>query len=119
MADLEITERTVFNGNVDVVILTCVGKTTVNEGTTKLRKKIRELIAEGKLNVLLNFEDMHYIDSTGIGELVSSFTAIKKEGGNLKLLSLRQKIEDLLAITSILSIFKYFDNEKEALASFS
>ena len=69
--------------------------------------------------ILLNLGDVTYIDSSGIGELVSAFTAVRKEGGELKLLNLTQKIQDLLAITKLLTVFDVYENEDEALSSFA
>ena len=80
---------------------------------------IRRLLGEGKNKILLNLAGVGYIDSSGIGELVSSFTAVNKEGGTLKLLNLTQKIQDLLAITKLLTVFETYDNEADAVRSFS
>ncbi len=115
MAELNITERQAG----DVSILDMSGKVTIGEGSIALRNTIRRLLGEGKKSILLNLADVGYIDSSGIGELVSSFTAVKKEGGTLKLLSLTQKIQDLLAITKLLTVFDTFDDEGEALSSYS
>ncbi len=115
MADLNISERQAG----DVTILDMSGKVTIGEGSVALRNTIRKLLGEGKKSMILNLGDVRYIDSSGIGELVSSFSAVSKEGGNLKLLNLTQKIQDLLAITKLLTVFDTFDDEGEALASFS
>jgi anti-sigma B factor antagonist len=114
MAELDITERQAG----DVTILDLDGKITIGEGSVALRSKIRELLGDGKNKILLNLAGVGYVDSSGIGELVSSFTAVKKEGGTLKLLNLVQKIQDLLAITKLLTVFDTFDNEGDALSSF-
>ena len=114
MAELNIAERQAG----DVTILDMSGKVTIGEGSVALRNTIRRLVGEGKKNILLNLADVGYVDSSGIGELVSSFTAVNKEGGSLKLLSLTQKIQDLLAITKLLTVFDTFDDEGEALASY-
>ncbi len=92
---------------------------TIGEGSVALRNTIRRLLGEGKKNILMNLGTVGYIDSSGIGELVSSFTAVNKEGGSLKLLNLTQKIQDLLAITKLLTVFDTFDDEGEALASYA
>lgn len=115
MSDLTISERQAG----DVTILDLNGKVTIGEGSVALRGAIRRLLGEGKNKILLNLASVGYVDSSGIGELVSSFTAVNKEGGTLKLLKLTQKIQDLLAITKLLTVFDVFDDEGEALSSFS
>lgn len=114
MSDITINERQAG----DVTILDLGGKITIGEGSVALRTAIRRLLGEGKTKLLLNLADVGYIDSSGIGELVSSFTAVKKEGGSLKMLNLTQKIQDLLAITKLLTVFDTFDDEASALSSF-
>jgi anti-sigma B factor antagonist len=115
MADITISERQAG----DVTILDMQGKVTIGEGSVALRTTIRRLLGDGKTKILLNLGGVGYIDSSGIGELVSSFTAVNKEQGTLKLLNLTQKIQDLLAITKLLTVFDVFENEDEALASFN
>jgi anti-sigma B factor antagonist len=115
MADITISERQAG----DVTILDLEGKVTIGEGSVALRTTIRRLLGDGKIKILLNLGGVGYIDSSGIGELVSSFTAVNKEQGTLKLLNLTQKIQDLLAITKLLTVFDVFENEDEALASFN
>lgn len=115
MADINISERQAG----DVTILDLEGKVTIGEGSVALRNAIRRLLGEGKSKILLNLGSVGYIDSSGIGELVSSFTAVNKEGGSLKLLNLTQKIQDLLAITKLLTVFDVYDDEATALASFN
>jgi anti-sigma B factor antagonist len=115
MADITISERQAG----DVTILDMEGKVTIGEGSVALRTTIRRLLGDGKTKILLNLGGVGYIDSSGIGELVSSFTAVNKEQGTLKLLNLTQKIQDLLAITKLLTVFDVFENEDEALASFN
>lgn len=114
MSDITISERQAG----DVTVLDLEGKVTIGEGSVALRSAIRRLLGEGKKKILLNLGKVGYIDSSGIGELVSSFTAVNKEGGSLKLLNLTQKIQDLLAITKLLTVFDTFDDEASALASF-
>ena len=114
MAELNIRERQAG----DVTILDLDGKITIGEGSVALRDTIKRLIQEGKKKVLLNLSGVGYVDSSGIGELVSSFTTIRREGGQLKLLNLTQKIQDLLAITKLLTVFDTFDDEAEALNSY-
>jgi anti-sigma B factor antagonist len=115
MADINISERQAG----DVTILDLQGKVTIGEGSVALRNTIRRLLGEGKSKILMNLGGVGYIDSSGIGELVSSFTAVNKEGGSLKLLNLTQKIQDLLAITKLLTVFDVYDSEADALASYS
>ncbi len=115
MAELNISERQAG----DVTILDMNGKVTIGEGSVALRSAIRRLLGEGKKKILLNLGSVNYVDSSGIGELVSSFTAVNKEGGQLKLLNLTQKIQDLLAITKLLTVFDVFENEGDALASYN
>lgn len=115
MSDITISERQAG----DVTVLDLQGKVTIGEGSVALRNAIRRLLGEGKNKILLNLGNVGYIDSSGIGELVSSYTAVKKEGGSLKLLNLTQKIQDLLAITKLLTVFDTFDEEGEALSSYS
>jgi anti-sigma B factor antagonist len=114
MAELNIAER---QGG-DVTILDMSGKITIGEGSVALRTAIRRLLEEGKKKILLNLAGVNYIDSSGIGELVSSYTAINKESGQLKLLNLTQKLQDLLTITKLLTVFDVYENEAEALSSF-
>ncbi len=115
MAELNISERQAG----DITILDLNGKVTIGEGSVALRTTIRRLLGEGKNKILLNLGGVGYIDSSGIGELVSSFTAVNKEGGQLKLLNLTQKIQDLLAITKLLTVFDTFDDEGDALGSYT
>ncbi len=114
MAELNISERQAG----DVTVLDLSGKITIGEGSVSLRGAIRRLIEEGKKKILLNLAQVGYVDSSGIGELVSSFTTINREGGQLKLLNLTQKIQDLLAITKLLTVFDTYDDEQTALNSF-
>jgi anti-sigma B factor antagonist len=114
MAELNISERQAG----DVTILDMSGKITIGEGSVALRTAIRRLLEEGKKKILLNLAGVGYIDSSGIGELVSSYTAINKDGGQLKLLNLTQKLQDLLTITKLLTVFDVYEGEAEALESF-
>jgi anti-sigma B factor antagonist len=114
MAELDIRERQAG----DVTVLDMNGKVTIGEGSVALRSAIRRLLEEGKKKILLNLAGVGYIDSSGIGELVSSYTAINKENGQLKLLNLTQKLQDLLAITKLLTVFDVYENESDALNSY-
>ena len=115
MAELNVSERQAG----DVTILDLNGKITIGEGSVALRSAVRRLLEEGKKKILLNLAGVGYIDSSGIGELVSSYTAIEKDQGQLKLLNLTQKIQDLLTITKLLTVFDVFESEEDALSSFS
>ena len=114
MAELDVKERQAG----DVTILDLRGEVRIGEGSIALRDAIRNLADTGKNKLLLNLAGVSYIDSSGIGELVSSYTAIGKEGGQLKLLNLTQKLQDLLTITKLLTVFDVYESEAEALNSF-
>jgi len=114
MAQLSIKERSAG----DITILDLSGKVTIGEGSVELREKVRTLLEEGKKKILLNLGGVAYVDSSGIGELVSSYTTANNQGGQLKLLNLTKKIQDLLMITKLLTVFETFDNEQAAIASF-
>ncbi|HYG10651.1 MAG TPA: STAS domain-containing protein [Pyrinomonadaceae bacterium] len=114
MAELNISERQAG----DVTVLDLGGKITIGEGSVALRSAIKRLIEEGKKKILLNLGKVSYVDSSGIGELVSSFTTINREGGQLKLLNLSQKIQDLMTITKLHTVFDVYDDETAALNSF-
>jgi anti-sigma B factor antagonist len=114
MAELNISERQAG----DVTVLDLSGKITIGEGSVSLRNAIRRLIEEGKKKILLNLGKVSYVDSSGIGELVSSFTTIQRESGQLKLLNLSQKIQDLMTITKLHTVFDVYDEETGALNSF-
>ena len=114
MAQLSVKERQVG----DVTILDLSGKITIGEGSVTLRETVRRLLDDGKKKILLNLGDVSYVDSSGIGELVSSYTTTNNNGGQLKLLNLTKKIQDLLMITKLLTVFETFDSEDTAVASF-
>ena len=101
-----------------IVILDLSGRITLGEGSVQLRDAIRDLVAQGQKNILLNLGDVNYIDSSGIGELVSAFTTVKNQGGQLKLLNLTKKVHDLLQITKLYTVFDVKDDEASAVASF-
>ena len=102
----------------DTQILDCSGKITLGEGTMSVRNTVRDIIKEGGKKIILNLADVNYIDSSGIGELVSTYTTVTSNGGQLKLLSLTKKIQELLAITKLLTVFDVYDDEARAIASF-
>ncbi|MEW5978870.1 MAG: STAS domain-containing protein [Acidobacteriota bacterium] len=102
-----------------VNIIDLSGRITIGEGTVVLRDTVRGLLQKQEKNILLNLAEVTYIDSSGIGELVSSFTTVRNQGGKLKLLSLTKKVHDLLSITKLLTVFEVFDDEAKAIQSFS
>ncbi len=102
-----------------VTILDLSGRITLGEGSVTLRDAIRDLINKGEKHILLNLGDVSYIDSSGIGELVSAFTSVKNNGGELKLLNLTKKVHDLLQITKLYTVFDVKDDEASAVGSFS
>jgi anti-sigma B factor antagonist len=101
----------------DVVILDLSGRITMGEGTLILRDHIQKLLNAGDRKFLLNLADVNYIDSSGLGELVTSFTTIRNQEGQLKLLNLTRRVQDLLQITKLLTVFEVFNSEAEALKS--
>ena len=102
-----------------VTILDLSGRITLGEGSVQLRDAIRDLLSKGQKLILLNLADVNYIDSSGIGELVSAYTTVRNQGGELKLLNLTKKVHDLLQITKLYTVFDVKDDEATAIASFS
>ena len=102
----------------DTTVVDISGRITLGEGSALLRTMVRQLLDQGRRYIVLNLADVSYIDSSGIGELVSSFTAVKKEGGELKLLNLTKKVHDLLLITKLFTVFDVHNDEEKAIASF-
>ena len=101
-----------------VTVVDLSGRITLGEGGTQLRELIREQLGKGTKFVLLNLADVTYIDSSGIGELVSAFTTVSNQGGQLKLLNLTKKVHDLLQITKLYTVFDVHDDEAKAITSF-
>jgi anti-sigma B factor antagonist len=101
-----------------VTVVDIGGRITLGEGSALLRKTIRELLDEGRTKIVLNLADVNYIDSSGIGELVTAFTTVKKNGGNLKLLHLTKKVHDLLQLTKLFTVFDVYSDENTAIVSF-
>ncbi len=101
-----------------ITILDLSGRITLGEGSITLRDSVRDVLAKGSKNILLNLAQITYIDSSGIGELVSAFTSVKNAGGELKLLNLTQKVHDLLQITKLYTVFDIWDNEASAITAF-
>jgi anti-sigma B factor antagonist len=101
-----------------VTILDLSGRITLGEGSVTLRDTVHDVVAKGSKHILLNLENISYIDSSGIGELVSAFTSVKNSGGELKLLNLTKKVHDLLQITKLYTVFDIWDNEASAVTAF-
>jgi anti-sigma B factor antagonist len=103
----------------DVTVLDATGRITLGEGSSTFRDSLRDLTARGHKKLLLNLADVTYIDSSGIGELVSAFTSVTNQGGQVKLLNLTKRVKDLLQITKLYTVFEVFDDEAAAVRSFS
>jgi anti-sigma B factor antagonist len=101
-----------------VTVVDMSGRITLGEGSVVLREAVKDLIAKGQKKILLNLGDVTYIDSSGIGELVSAFTSVRNQGGELKLLKLTKKVHDLLQITKLYTVFDIKDDEAAAIQSF-
>ena len=104
--------------NGDVCLLDVSGKITLGDGSVVIREAVKKLVANGTKKIVLNLGDVTYIDSSGIGELVSAFTSVSNNGGNLKLLNLTKRVQDLLQITKLYTVFEVFNDEPGAVASF-
>ena len=102
----------------DVTIVDLSGRISLGEGSALLRKTIRELLQNDQTKILLNLGDVNYIDSSGIGELVSGFTAVRNREGELKLLNLTKKVHDLLQITKLFTVFDVYSDESTAVRSY-
>jgi len=111
---MDIKERVV--GGVSILDLS--GKIVLGEGDLQVKDRIKDLLSDGQRRILLNLADVTYIDSAGLGALISSYTTARREGGSLKLVNLTKRIQDLLAITKLITVFETFDSEPEALDSF-
>jgi anti-sigma B factor antagonist len=111
---MHIHERAVGN----VTIIDVSGRMTLGEGQELLRDKVNSLIQQGQKNLVLNLAEVPYIDSAGLGEIVRTYTTVSHQGGALKLLNLTKRIQDLLAITKLLTVFETFDAEADAVGSF-
>ena len=111
---MKIVERQVG----DVVILDLHGKILIGEGDDALREAVTKLADAGKTKILLNLADVPYVDSAGLGEIVRTYTTVSRKGGKLKLLNLTKKIQDLLSITKLLTVFETYESESEAVRSY-
>ncbi|GAB4404825.1 MAG: STAS domain-containing protein [Bryobacter sp.] len=103
----------------DVTVIDAAGRITLGEGSSTFRDSIKDLVAKENKKILLNLSEVNYIDSSGIGELVSGFTTVSNSGGKLKLLGLTKRVQDLLQITKLYTVFEVFDDEATALSSFN
>jgi anti-sigma B factor antagonist len=112
--NLRVSTRQVDGVN----IVDCSGRITLGEGSVVLRDTVKDLLSKGQKKILLNLCDVNYIDSSGIGELVSAYTTAKNQGGELKLLNLTKKVHDLLQITKLYTVFDVKDDEAAAVKSF-
>jgi anti-sigma B factor antagonist len=101
-----------------ITVVDLSGRITLGEGSVVLRDTVRDLIGKGEKRILLNLGEVTYIDSSGIGELVSAFTTVRNQGGELKLLNLTKKVHDLLQITKLYTVFDVKDDEASAVGSF-
>ena len=110
------TSRRQANG---ITIVDCSGRITLGEGSVILKDVVRELLSKGQKHILLNLGNVNYIDSSGIGELVSAFTTVRNENGDLKLLNLTKRVNDLLQITKLSTVFDVKDDEAGAIKSFN
>ncbi|MGC2110778.1 MAG: STAS domain-containing protein [Candidatus Korobacteraceae bacterium] len=102
-----------------ITIVDLSGRITLGEGSVVLRDTIKDLLSKGQKSILLNLGDVSYIDSSGIGELVSAFTSVRNQGGELKLLNLTKKVHDLLQITKLYTVFDVKDDEAAAISAFA
>jgi anti-sigma B factor antagonist len=114
MNNLNITERR--SGSVTVLDLQ--GNIRLGEGNIELHNILRFLVEKGERRILLNLANVTYIDSSGLGELVAGFTTLQKNGGELKILRLTERVRELMVITKLLTVFDVFDDEQEAVGSF-
>ena len=103
----------------DVSVVDVAGRITLGEGSSALRDALRDLINKNQKKILLNLGEVNYIDSSGIGELVSGFTTVTNSGGNLKLLNLNKRVKDLLQITKLYTVFDVHEDEAHAIRSFA
>jgi anti-sigma B factor antagonist len=103
----------------DVTVIDVAGRITLGEGSSALRDALRELVGKNQKKILLNLGEVSYIDSSGIGELVSGFTTVTNSGGNLKLLNLNKRVKDLLQITKLYTVFDVHEDEAGAIRSFA
>jgi len=114
---MKMTASTRLVGGVTIVDLS--GRIVLGEGSAGLRDLLRNLVSEGIKKILLNLRNVDYIDSSGLGELVSAFTSMRSQGGELKLLNLTKRVQDLLLVTKLYTVFDITDDEATSVKSFS
>ena len=112
---MNVVERRLDN----VTVLDLKGRLVFEEGDSVLRDRINHLVDEGRVNILVNLQDVTYVDSCGIGVLVAKYVSLRRKGGDLRFVNLTPRSRRLLEITKLMGIFRIFDSESEALASFS
>ena len=112
---MDIKERVVEG----VSVLDLAGKIVLGEGDMQIKERIKDLLADGQRKMLLNLGNVSYIDSAGLGAMISCYTTAKREGGQLKLVNLTKRVQDLLTITKLITVFDAYDSEKEAIESFT
>jgi anti-sigma B factor antagonist len=103
----------------DVTVIDAAGRITLGEGASAFRDLIRDLAAKGEKKIILNLSEVSYIDSSGIGELVSGFTTVTNHGGQLKLVGLSKRVKDLLQVTKLYTVFEAFEEEADAVRTFA
>jgi anti-sigma B factor antagonist len=111
---MDIKERVVEG----VSVLDLSGKIVLGEGDVQVKDRIKDLLADGQKRILLNLGDVSYVDSAGLGALISSYTTCKRAEAQLKLVNLTKRIQDLLAITKLITVFDTYESEREAIASY-
>ena len=112
---MQIDERAVG----EVILLDLKGRMTMGEGDELLKDKVNSLILQGRKKIVFNLEGVPYIDRSGLGEIVRTYTTVSRQGGSLKLVNLTKRITDLLAITKLLTVFDTYDSEADAVRSFA
>ena len=110
--------RATYRDAGSVTVVDIGGRITLGEGSALLRKTVRDLLEDKRTKIVLNLADVNYIDSSGIGELVSAYTAVKGRGGELKLLHLTKKVHDVIQLTKLFTVFDVYSDESTALRSF-
>jgi anti-sigma B factor antagonist len=103
----------------DIVVIDVDGKIVLGDGDVEIKQTVDDLLRKGNKKILLNLAKVPYLDSAGLGEIIRCFTALRRTGGNFKLLSPNQRVVDLLSITKLLNVFDCYDSESSAIKSFS
>ncbi|MBP1620326.1 MAG: Stage sporulation protein [Acidobacteria bacterium] len=103
----------------DIVFFDLDGKITIGAGDIQLRQLVEDTLAGGKNKIVINLKDVSHIDSSGIGEMVGCYTTVARRGGKMKLLNLPPKINDILTVTQLITVFDIYDSESDAVSSFT